>query len=75
MKEPDALADIRAVRDELAARHGGDAGELSRALAERSRAAGRTPVRFPPRTPHPPRAVGVPTAAAGSAPLGSDAAA
>ena len=38
MREHDVLADIRAIRDELAARHGGDARSLSRALIERSRA-------------------------------------
>jgi hypothetical protein len=55
MREADALAAIRAVRDELARRHGGDAWALSQALAERTRAAGRTVVRFPPRRPQPPR--------------------
>ena len=56
MTEPDVLAGIRAVRDELARRHG-DAWGLSRALAERSQAAGRAVVRLPPRPPQPPRAV------------------
>ena len=59
MKESDVLAEIRAVRDELAARHNGDAWALSLVLAERSRLAGRTVVRFPPRKPQPPRANGV----------------
>jgi hypothetical protein len=70
MRETDLLADIRAVRDELARRHGGDAASLSRALAERSRAAGRTVVRFPPRPPQPARAIGQP-AAGPSLPLGA----
>jgi hypothetical protein len=52
MRERDVLAELRVVRDELAARYG-DAESLSRALAERSRAAGRTVVRFPPRPPQP----------------------
>ena len=56
MTEPDVLGGIRAVRDELARRHG-DAFALSRALAERSRAAGRAVVRFPARPPQPPRTV------------------
>ena len=72
MREPDVLADIRAVRDELAARYGGDAGALSLALAERSRIAGRMVVRFPPRTPQPPRAVGVRPAAGGVGLRGSE---
>ena len=71
MREPDVLADIRAVRDELAARHGGDAWALSRALAERSQAAGRILVRFPPRVPSPPRAVGVQPPVALPLPLNS----
>ena len=55
MRERDLLAEIRAVRDELALRHGGDAWRLSRALAERSRlrAGGRAiraaPTAAPPR--------------------------
>jgi len=57
MREQDVLAEIRAVRDELARRHGDDAWALSRALVERSRLAGRVVVRFPAREPHPPRAV------------------
>lgn len=73
MPEPDVLSHIRAVRDELAARYGGDAWALSRALVERSRAAGRAVVRFPPRVPQPPRAVGVRPAADGSAPLSPEA--
>jgi hypothetical protein len=58
MREVDVLAEIRAFRDGLAARHGSSAEALSRALAERSQAAGRKVVRFPPRPPRPPRAVG-----------------
>lgn len=73
MRETDVLADIRAVRDELAARYGGDAWALSRALAERSRAAGRTVVRFPPRDPRPPRVDGAHPPASGSVPLDSEA--
>ena len=57
MREQDVLAEIRAVRDELARRHGDDAWALSRALAERSRVAGRVVVRFAARQPLPPRAV------------------
>jgi hypothetical protein len=72
MKEPDILAEIRAVRDAMAARHGGDAAALAREMAERSRVAGRTLVSFPPRPPAPPRAIVKPhatddPAAAGSA--------
>jgi len=62
MQEPDPLADIRAVRDELARRFAGDAWALARAMAERSKAAGRRPVRFPPRPPAPPRAAVTPPA-------------
>ena len=72
MREPDVLADIRAVRDELAARHGGDAWALSLALTERSRIAGRMVVRFPPRKPQPPRTVGVQPSVGGVVPLGSE---
>ena len=61
MREPDVLADIRAVRDELASRHGGDAGSLSRALIERSRIAGRAVVQFPARLPASPRALNIPS--------------
>ena len=61
MREPDVLADIRAVRDDLAARHGGDARSLSRALIERSRIAGRVVVRYPARVPAPSKASRVPT--------------
>ena len=63
MRERDPLADIRAVRDELARRYGGDAWALARALTERSKAAGRRTVRFPPRPPAPPRAAVTPPAA------------
>lgn len=62
MKEPDILAEIRAVRDAMAARHGGDAAALAREMVERSRAAGRTLVSFPPRPPAPPRAIVSPPA-------------
>jgi len=55
MNEPDVNAAIRLVRDELARQYA-DAWALSLALAERSKAAGRSVVRFPPRTPQPPRA-------------------
>ncbi len=53
MRERDVLAEIRAIRDELACRYGGGAGMLSQALAERSRLAGRVVVRFAPRSPQP----------------------
>lgn len=66
MTEPDVLAGIRSVRDELARRYG-DAWGLSQALAERSRAAGRSVVRFPPRPPQPPRAA-IPRPAASPGP-------
>ncbi|MGL4461140.1 MAG: hypothetical protein ACRC1K_03230 [Planctomycetia bacterium] len=59
MSKNDVLAAIRATRDELARRHGGDAWSLSAALAARSRAAGRQVVRFAPRRPSPPRAAAV----------------
>ena len=68
MRERDVLAEIRAVRDELARRHGGDARLLSEALVERSRLAGRVPVRFAPRPPQPPRTVGVQTGSGEAAP-------
>ena len=71
MRERDVLTEIRAVRDEIARRHGGDAGSLSRALAERSRLAGRVVVRFAPRPPQPPRATGAQSVASESAPLSS----
>lgn len=72
MQEHDVLAEIRAVRDDLARRHGGDAEALSRMLAERTQAAGRVAVRFPPRPPRPTRVVGQP-AVARSVPQGADA--
>jgi len=56
MKEPDILAEIRSVRDELARRYG-DAWGLSRAMTEQSQAAGRVVVRFPPRKPQSTRVV------------------
>jgi hypothetical protein len=71
MRERDVLAEIRAVRDELARRYGGDAWKLSEALAERSRQAGRAVVRFAPRPPQPPRTGGTQSAASESAPLES----
>ena len=63
MQERDLLAEIRTVRDELAKRYGGDARALARAMRERSKAAGRSPVRYAPRPPSPPRAVVPPPAA------------
>jgi hypothetical protein len=53
MQETNVLAEIRAVRDELAKLHGGDAWVLSNALVEKSKLAGRVLVRFPPRMPQP----------------------
>lgn len=50
MKESDALADIRSVRDELARRFG-NARVLSQTLTEQSRAAGRIVVKLPRRQP------------------------
>lgn len=41
MPERDVLAEIRAVRDELSQRYGGAAWALARAMADRSKAAGR----------------------------------
>ena len=63
MPERDVLAEIRAVRDELSQRYGGDAWALARAMADRSKAAGRQTVRFSPRSPSPPRVVATPPAA------------
>jgi len=63
MNRPDPLAEIRAIRDEMAARHNNDAASLARELIERSRQAGRVLVSFPPRPPAPPRAERSPTAA------------
>ena len=60
MPQTDVHAEIRAIRDELFRRHGGDLWALSRALVERSRAAGRVVVSFPPRPPQPPRVGSVP---------------
>lgn len=57
MIERDLLAEIRAIRDELAARYNCDAWALARAMTERSRAAGRKTVSFPPRPPAPSRVV------------------
>jgi hypothetical protein len=54
MKEPDLLAEIRSVRDELARRFG-DAWGLSQAMVEQSRISGRVVVRLPSRKPQPPR--------------------
>ena len=51
--DPSAL---RAFRDELARRHGGNAWSLVRELVAQSRAAGRTTVRLPRREPQPPTA-------------------
>lgn len=61
MRENDVLIEIRTIRDELAARHGGDAHSLSRALIERTRAAGRAVVRFPAREPSPSKASSIPS--------------
>jgi hypothetical protein len=73
MKETDVSAEIRAIRDELAARCGNDAWELARAMTERARAAGRTVVRLPPRPPAPPRATVGRTPAVEPAPSGTEA--
>jgi hypothetical protein len=56
MPEVNILAELRKVRDEIAKRHGGDPHSLVRELAERSRAAGRVPIRLPKREPQVPRA-------------------
>jgi len=58
MPETDVLAELRALRDETARRLGGDAWALARELADRSRAAGRVPVRLPRREPEAERASG-----------------
>lgn len=73
MKEPDIHAEIRAVRDAMAARHGGDAASLAREMAERSRAAGRTLISYPPRPPAPPRAAVPRPAVPEPAPTGTQA--
>jgi hypothetical protein len=62
-REPEDFAEqLRTVRDELARRNG-DAQALAQAMAEKSKAAGRHPVRFAPRPPSPPRAITPPPAA------------
>lgn len=51
MPETDIHAEIRTIRDDLAARYDGDAWSLSAALADRSRLAGRTVISLPSRKP------------------------
>ncbi len=53
MRRTDELAALRALRDEMAWRHGGDPMSLVRELSERSLAAGRELVRLPRREPQP----------------------
>lgn len=53
MREVDEVAALRALRDQIAWKHGGDPMSLVRELSERSLAAGRELVRLPRREPQP----------------------